>query len=84
MIPKAIRYSDHAVQRRLLRGIKRSEVRWLLAKGDRRKAETRGGEQRWESQGYLGKREALLVFFERAHEYEIITVQWLDERKRRE
>lgn len=77
MTPKQIIYSDHASGRLRSRGITRQNVRWLLAQGNRTKAPTLSGVQRWECVGYLGHHEASVIFIEDATTILIVTVQWL-------
>lgn len=52
-------------------------MRWLLAQGNRTKAPTLSGVQRWECVGYLGHHEASVIFIEDATTILIVTVQWL-------
>ena len=80
MIGKRVEYTVHARKRLRERGIRRQQVRWLLAKGDREKARTDAGAQRWLVRGYLGRHEAAVIFVEDAERYRIITVVWIGDR----
>ena len=77
MNAKRILYSDHARGRLRQRGITRQDVRWLLARRDRARKETRGGAQRWSCRGYLGTHEARVIFMEDATSQTIVTVEWI-------
>lgn len=81
MTDKQIHYSTHAANQRDERGITRGDVRWLLKRGIRRKAPTYAGDQRWEAVGYIGHREASVIFIEDASRYLIVTVQWIEKPK---
>ena len=79
MPAKTIVYSRHATVRMTERGIRRKDVRWLLARGTRVEARTESGdEQRWMVEGYLGNGNARVVFVERTNEIRVITVMWID------
>lgn len=80
MIPKAIRYVAHSLMRLKQRGFTRADVRFLLARGERSKATSLHGAQRWEAKGYVGGREAAVIFIETAYDYLIITVEWVGEK----
>jgi len=81
MTPKRIELDPHLVGRMHKRGISREDVRWLLAEGLPAAAETRGGETRLAKRGYLGKREAKVVYLENAERILVITVMWVGEEK---
>lgn len=72
MTPKPIIYSHHAKKQLKKRGIRRTEVRWLFAKGLRSMGETA-----FEIRGYLGSHEASLICSEDATRIIVITVMWL-------
>ena len=79
--PKRVEFPDHAQDRMSLRGITRAEVRWLIARGIRTRARSLPGRDwRWSSRGFLGHREAQVVFVESRDRIEIVTVRWTDER----
>lgn len=80
MVPKPIWYTDHARRRMRERGITRPQVRFLIARGNRRPLSDSTDRDVWESRAYLGKREASVVYSENAERYLIITVQWIGER----
>lgn len=76
MTYKAIIYDPHAAAQMKVRGIKRADVRWLIASGIRTKAPTlHSSEQRWKVVGTVGKRELGVVFIERANEILLVTVE---------
>lgn len=76
MTYKAIIYDPHAAKMMKTRGIKRSDVRWLIAQGTRTKAPTfHSSEQRWKVVGTVGRRELGVVFIERANEILLVTVE---------
>jgi len=75
---KPIEYSAHAAGRLKQRSIRRHAVQWLLARGIREAAPTLGGAQRWRVRGFLGRREAAVVFIEDAHRIRVVTVEWLE------
>lgn len=75
---KRVTYSVHAARQMRLREFSRTDVQWLLAKGERTREPTRRGEQRWGRRGYIGKDEALVVYLERPDEIHVVTVQWLE------
>lgn len=79
MTPKPIGYTNHATRRLKERGISRSQVRWLLAKGRREVGETA-----IMASGYLGNEEASLVFTETSDKILILTVMWNRDRKKGE
>lgn len=80
MTPKQIAYSDHAAIQRAARGIRRNDVRWLLATAPRIKADTIvGRDQRWEVRGFPGNRELRVIFIESATTLLLVTVEWADE-----
>jgi hypothetical protein len=74
MTYKAIRYSDHAAKMLRTRRISRADVRWIIAKGVRQRAETRGGQQRWKADARIGKRELYVVYIERSDDLLVVTV----------
>lgn len=85
MVHKAILYGDHAVPQMERRGLTRADVKWLLAQGIRTPAPTRAGAaQRWEARGYIGHREAAVIFIETATTVIIVTVEWLDSEYKKE
>jgi hypothetical protein len=64
-----------------LRGITRSDVRWLIARGIREPAPSIVGRAaRWSYRGYIGHREAKLIVIESQDCIDIVTVEWTDER----
>ena len=77
MTPKRIEFDPHAVEQMRQRGISRNDVRWLLAQGLPAEAETRTGEVRRARRGYLGRREAKVVYLENAERLRVITVMWV-------
>jgi len=77
MTPKQIVFSDHATEQMRDREIRRSDIRWLLARGDRQMEPTLHGQQRWSCRGYLGNREAKVVFLEDATTIIIVTIMWV-------
>jgi hypothetical protein len=74
MTHKAIRYSDHAAKMLRIRRISRADVRWIIARGVRARADTGGGEQRWRVSAKIGKRELYVVYIERSNELVVVTV----------
>jgi uncharacterized DUF497 family protein len=61
------------------RGIRRKEVRWILANGNRKEARSESGdEQRWMVEGYVGNGNVRVVFIERANEIRVVTVMWIE------
>jgi hypothetical protein len=79
MIAKPVGYTLHADQRLRDRGIRRSDVRFMLARGVRVLISSSGAETVWRVRAYIGTREAAAVFVENAQRYLIITVEWTDE-----
>lgn len=78
MTYKRIEFGPHAARRLKQRNIRRWEVRWLLARGERTKEETRpGAEQRWGCAGLLGKRPAKVIFVEDARRILLVTIEWI-------
>lgn len=73
MTPKRIGYTFHAEERLRGRGIRRPEVRWLIAQGIREPMEAPYHSVR----GYLGKQEARLIYTESATDILVITVMWI-------
>jgi len=65
-------YRPHAVARLRQRGIRRPEVRALLATGTR----IAQGADRWWVDGILGRHPARLVIHEDARQVTVITVMW--------
>jgi hypothetical protein len=49
-------------------------VQTILATGERRKALTLAGAQRWASRGMIGAREVSVIYIESATDIEVITV----------
>jgi hypothetical protein len=76
MVAKAIHYTDHAVER-LARGFRRADVRWLIAEGKRAIWPSKGPTIYWTASGYIGRREARVVFIEDAHRYLVVTIEWI-------
>jgi hypothetical protein len=78
--PKRIVFPPHAKERLGHRRIQRSDVRWLLARGLRsQEPSSPGRDIRWSCTGYLGLREAKVVFVESREQIDIITVIWLND-----
>lgn len=79
MIAKPVGYTKHARIQILERGIRRHDVRFMLARGVRELLSDEGIEEVWSARAYLGAREAAVVFVENARRYLVITVEWTDE-----
>jgi hypothetical protein len=77
MTHKRIIYGTHVCERMLERQIGRSDVKWLLAEGVRQVEGARGDTTYWSRRGYLGKREAKVVYIETAAEIILVTVVWI-------
>lgn len=74
---KRLWYGQHARLRLRLRGIRRGEVRWLVAKGLPFSVETYGARQkRFGREGIIRGRMARVIYIESATAIEIITVHW--------
>lgn len=78
MTNKLIIYRYHAVLRMRQRGFRREDVKWLLAEGLPAEVDDEGKEQRAARRGYLGKREAKVIYVETALRIEIVTVMWVE------
>ena len=77
MNAKRILYTDHARAKLRQRHITRQQVRWLLARGERTQVPSTGPTVYWSCRGYLGRREADVIFIEDATSQLIITVEWI-------
>ncbi len=81
MTPKLITYSDHAESRLRERGFTRQDVRALLARGIwQQESSLPGAAPRFSKRGYLGQREARVVYLEDAERVHVVTVEWTDEK----
>lgn len=84
---KALHFDGHALDQMRIRGFTRQDVKWLMARGRRSLAPTWGGDQRWEARGYLGRREAQVIFIPFPTHDLVVTVAWIQKKeqaKRRE
>lgn len=58
------------------RQISRSEIKWLLTRGTRERLGGEGSNTRWSCSGYLGRKEASVVFVEGRTQIDVLTVTW--------
>ena len=79
MIAKAVWLTHHARVRMHERGIRRRDIRFVLARGNRQVVTPSESADVCESRAYLGRREAAVLFVENAWRYLVITVKWTDE-----
>lgn len=80
MTTKRVEYGSHAVQRMRERGIRRGDVRWLLAQGLPAEADQgQHSDPVFARRGTIGGREAKVVYLENAVRVYVITVMWTDE-----
>lgn len=77
MSPKRLLLDPHAQDNIRERGITRGEIRWLLARGTSVPAEQHPtGERRYAKSGYLGRKQATVVYLENAERIYVITIMW--------
>lgn len=80
MTYKRIEYDPHAVRRMQKRGITRADVRFLLATGLwQPEAALPGRDPRFSKRGYIGRREARVVYLENAERLYVVTAEWIGE-----
>ena len=78
MTYKAIVSTAHAATRMRERGVTRQQVHMTLAAGTPVPTVTKQGRKRHTKRGSFGGRELDVVYFESAHELEVITLYWTD------
>ena len=79
MTYKNIEYSAHAARRMWERGVRRADVRRVLARGVWSSSLTlERRDPRFSKRGVIGRRELEVVYTEDAHRICVITVIWKD------
>lgn len=77
MTYKMLVYSHHARMKMAETGIIAADVRWLVISGLPYAPDTLASGHRFARRGYLGKREAEVLYIEDAHRILIRTVMWV-------
>lgn len=76
---KDVTYSKHAAKRLKERGIRRTEVRWLIAQGEPEPEFIRNPKpHEFCKRGLLGKDEARVLYLEWRRRIHVITVMWVE------
>ena len=78
MTSKRIEYAPEAIGKMHRRGFTRTDIRWLLAEGTPVEAnQYPGAATRFAKRGYVGRREAQVVYLENAERILIISPHWM-------
>jgi len=78
MTSKRIEFAPEAIDKMRRRGFSRSDVRWLLAEGESVPAnQYPGADPRFAKRGYVGRREAQVIYLENAERILVISPHWI-------